>query len=62
MVRPDKMYRVKRLEDFIMYSYAECEFYIEKPLLYDSSVFLLVYEGKYKLSINNDNLFITKLQ
>jgi len=56
------MYRVKRLEDFIMYSYAECEFYIEKPLLYDSSVFLLVYEGKYKLSINNDNLFITKLQ
>jgi len=61
MVRPDEMYRVKKLEDFIMYSYEECDFYIEKPLHFDGSEFLLVYEGKYKLSINNEELIVTKL-
>ncbi|HQO08738.1 MAG TPA: hypothetical protein PLK90_02025 [Clostridiales bacterium] len=54
------MYRVKKLEDFIMYSYEKCDFYIEKPLHFDDSEFLLVYEGRYRLKFDGNEFRIIK--
>ncbi|MBU4485923.1 MAG: hypothetical protein KKD38_03265 [Candidatus Delongbacteria bacterium] len=56
------MYRVKKLEDFIMYSYEGCELYIEKPLHFEGSEFLLVYEGRYRIKFDKDDLRILKLE
>jgi len=60
MVRPDKMYRKKNLEDFEKMSYYDIEIYIEKPLLYDGSEFLVLYVGKYKLNINDEMIDLLK--
>jgi|GEM_PF-3598993 len=62
MVRPDLMYRVKILEDFEKLNYDNLELYIEKPLLYEGSEFLIPYEGRFIMKINEECLRIEKLE
>jgi hypothetical protein len=56
------MYRVKNLEDFEKLAYEDLEIYIEKPLLYDGSEFLIPYEDRYIMKISHENLRIEKLE
>ncbi len=60
MVRPDLMYRAKNLEDFEKLIYGELEIYIEKPLIYDGSEFLIPYESRYKILLHDEVLSIQK--
>lgn len=56
------MYRVKNLEDFEKLNFNELEIYIEKPLLYDGSEFLIPYESRFIMKINGECLRIEKLE
>ncbi len=62
MVRPDKMYRVKNLDDFEKLNYDDLEIYIEKPLLYDGSEFLVLYVGKYVMKLDGDEAKIEMIE
>ncbi len=62
MVRPDKMYRKKYPEDFHYFKYGDIEIFIEKPLLYDGSEFLILYVGKFLMDVNGEQIRIIKKQ
>lgn len=47
MVRPEKMYRKKNPDDFYNFKYEDLEMFIEKPLFYDGSKFLILYVGRF---------------
>jgi hypothetical protein len=61
MVKPDKMFKTKKLVDFVKLNYDDIIIYIENEYIKTKNVlFLIPYLDKYEMSINGNEITIKR--